>query len=68
MTKTKKHWYGIFGSLALFAFGLYRVFVMGRELETVPYVIAFIFAITGFIGALVNGLLLFKHISREHTQ
>ncbi|GIN86375.1 hypothetical protein J6TS2_27610 [Heyndrickxia sporothermodurans] len=48
-------------SLCIFGVGTYRIFT--ENLTSVPLVVAYIFAITGFIGFLANTTLLIKKVT-----
>ncbi|WP_193747675.1 hypothetical protein [Neobacillus niacini] len=45
-------------SLLIFAFGMFRIFT--ESLSSTPLFVAYIFAITGLIGVVTNGILLGK--------
>ncbi|KAB8136241.1 hypothetical protein F9U64_10425 [Gracilibacillus oryzae] len=58
MDKSTKHVVGLIGSFLIFAVGLFRI--VTESLSSTPLFVAYIFAITGFIGVIANGVELGK--------
>ncbi|MCE7792073.1 hypothetical protein K8O68_06510 [Salipaludibacillus sp. CUR1] len=48
----------LIGSLLVFGFGVFRI--TAESLASIPLVVAWIFAVTGLIGIIANGVLLKK--------
>ena len=48
----------LIGSFLVFAFGMFRM--LTESLSSAPMFVAYVFAITGFIGIVVNGVILRK--------
>ncbi|MFJ7726733.1 hypothetical protein ACIQXV_11265 [Neobacillus sp. NPDC097160] len=46
------------GSLLIFAVGMFRI--LTESLSSTPLFVAYVFAITGFIGVIANGVILRK--------
>ncbi|MHC0035292.1 hypothetical protein [Pseudoneobacillus sp. C159] len=48
----------IIGSLLIFGVGMFRI--LTESLSSTPLFVAYVFAITGFIGVIANGVTLLK--------